>query len=496
MIHLKERKFKWWNIVGYGATDIFGNGALMVVSTWMLFFYTNFGGLNGVEAGSILAIARVADAFISPVVGYMTDHFGATKLGKKFGRRRFFLLAGVPLMLIYILLWMPSMNYWYYLVSYILVEALTAFVMVPYETLAAEMTTDYEMRTKMSSSRMIWSAIATFLVSWLPGRFFALMGKNNPDAFLANGITLTVIFIITILITYFTTWERSGEETIVGDKESSGPFSALKDVGSVFRVKSYVLHLIIYLLTFTARDIVGAVYVYFVVYAMKSNSVQASNLLTFGSIIGIPCNFIWPRVMTKFGPSKMLRIMYSIMFGTVIAYGILYVSPLVGTGTAIIFLYLLQITWGISNSGTGYVPWTVFTFIPDVDELITTKRREGDFAGIMTFARKSTSAIAPFMTGIVLDWFNFDGNAKVQAPGALDGLMIWLIAGVGIFLLIAWITTYFFKLDKDNHAILIKEIERLKAGGSMGEVEPHTRAVCENLTGMKYERLWGHNKVL
>ncbi|MFT8607940.1 MAG: MFS transporter [Liquorilactobacillus ghanensis] len=493
---MQERKVKLRNIIGYGATDVFGNGALAVVSTWMLFFYTSFGGLTAIEGGSILAIARVCDAFISPIMGYFTDHFGNTRLGKKFGRRRFFLLAGIPLMLLYILLWIPKANFWYYLVTYILIEALTAMVMIPYETLAPEMTTSYDVRTKMTSSRMIWSAIATFLVSWLPGRFFAAMGKNNPDAFLANGITLTVIFMITVLLTYFTTWERKGDPETVVDKSKTGPFHALKDIGSVFRVKSYVLHLIIYLFTFTARDIVSAVYVYFVVYAVKSNSVEASNLLTFGSIIGIPCNFIWPKIMTKFGPSKMLRIMYLMMFGTVAVYGLLYLSPFVGTVQMIIFLYVLQVTWGVSNSGTGYVPWTVFTFIPDVDEIMTGKRREGDFAGIMTFARKSTSSIAPFVTGIVLSACGFNSSAKVQTGSALNGLVLWLVLGVGVLLLIATITTYFFKLDKDNHAILISEISRLKSGGSMKDVSPDTKKVVEDLTGMKYEKLWGNNNLL
>lgn len=87
----------WRNIVGYGATDIFGNGSLAVVGTWMLYFYTTFGGLTPMQAGSILAIARIADSIISPLMGYLTDNFGKTRLGKRFGRRRFFLLAAAPL---------------------------------------------------------------------------------------------------------------------------------------------------------------------------------------------------------------------------------------------------------------------------------------------------------------------------------------------------------------------------------------------------------------
>ncbi|MFB9769223.1 MFS transporter [Lactiplantibacillus modestisalitolerans] len=503
----KPRKLKWFNIAGYGAADIFGNGALTVASTWMLFFYTSVGGLSPIAAGSILGIARVCDSFISPLMGYLTDHFGNTWLGRKFGRRRFFLLAAVPLMFIYVIIWIAHMNYLFYLVTYLLMEAFTAMVMIPYETLASEMTMDYDERTKMTSSRMLWAAIATFLASWLPGRFFAIFGKSSPKAFLANGIALSLIFIVTLLITYFTTWERpnNAETDNVQEKKAksqsnggalTGLWHALKDMGSVFRIKSYALHLIIYLFTFTARDIIGATYVYFVVYAIQSNSIQASNLLTFGSIIGIPCNLLWPKIMSKLGPSRMLRVMYIIMFGTTAAYGFLYLSPLVGTAQILIFMYVLQITWGISNSGTGYVPWTVYTFMPDVDEIVTKERREGVFAGIMTFARKTTSALAPFLTGIVLEGSGFVENASHQSAHALDGLVLWMVIGVGVLLLVATVATFFFKLDKQHHEILVNEVNRLKNGGSMADVEPETKKVVENLTGFKYEKLWGHNNLL
>lgn len=503
-----KRKVTWRNIVGYGAADLFGNGAMSVASTWILFFYTAFGGLSPVLAGTILAIARVADSFISPLMGYMTDHFGATKLGRKFGRRRFFLLIAIPLMFLYIIIWVAHMGFWYYLATYLLMEAFTALVMIPYETLAAEMTDSYDMKSKLSSSRMLWSALATFLASWLPGRVFAVMGKNNPNAFLTVGIILAVVFCLAIGLTYFSTFERetsgSPEEiaSIVNESaaKTGNPLLALwnmiKDMGSVFRIKSYALHLAIYLCSFTARDIIGATYVFYIVYAMKSNPTEASNILTFGSIIGIPCNLVWPKIMSKLGPSKLLRIMYLMMFFTVACYAALFYGQAAGTSWGIMALYALQVTWGVSNSGTGYVPWTVYTFIPDVDEIVTKQRREGVFAGIMTFARKTTSALAPFLTGIVLSAFGFSETAKTQSSTAMNGLIIWMVLGSGVMLLAAHVITYFFHLDRKHHGILRAEIDRLKAGGKMSDVDPDTKKVVENLTGFKYDQLWGHNNIV
>lgn len=116
-----------------------------------------------IEAGSIFAIARVIDALLSPIMGYVTDNFGDTWLGRKFGRRRFFLLLSSPLMFLYALLWMTDMGYWYYLGTYLSIELLSAMVLVPWETLAAEMTNRYEERSRLSGVRMICSQLGGFL---------------------------------------------------------------------------------------------------------------------------------------------------------------------------------------------------------------------------------------------------------------------------------------------------------------------------------------------
>ena len=44
----------------------------------LLYFYTTFCGLTPIEATFIFAMARVLDAVISPLMGFLTDNFGST----------------------------------------------------------------------------------------------------------------------------------------------------------------------------------------------------------------------------------------------------------------------------------------------------------------------------------------------------------------------------------------------------------------------------------
>jgi len=115
MVKPTERRVGYGVALGYGITDLFGGGAFAIIGTWLLFFYTTYCGLSVIEAGSIFAIARVIDALLSPIMGYITDNFAGTWLGRKFGRRRFFLIAG-PLIvvlgsaLLYVLTSVPGLS--------------------------------------------------------------------------------------------------------------------------------------------------------------------------------------------------------------------------------------------------------------------------------------------------------------------------------------------------------------------------------------------------
>jgi len=194
--------------IGYGVTDIMGGGAFTVIGAWLLFFYTTFVGLSPVEAASIVAIARIVDAIVSLFMGSFTDHFYKNYLGKKFGRRRFFLLIGAPLMLVYALLWLDGMTWGFYLAVYLAFEIIAAMVLIPWETLPSEMTKEFNSRTKMSTCRMFFSATGTFLATFIPGLLIGFFGEHNANAYLINGVVFAVLFMVCVFISWKVTWER------------------------------------------------------------------------------------------------------------------------------------------------------------------------------------------------------------------------------------------------------------------------------------------------
>ena len=116
----KNKKITLIHKLAYGSGNMLGSGALAISGAWLLYFYTTFCNMSVVKATLIFSIATYLDVILNPLIGFITDSFYRTKLGRKFGRRRFFILTGIPLMLLYPMLWVKNMNFFYYLTTYIL----------------------------------------------------------------------------------------------------------------------------------------------------------------------------------------------------------------------------------------------------------------------------------------------------------------------------------------------------------------------------------------
>ena len=51
-----------------------------------------------------------------------------------------------------------------------------------------------------------------------------------------------------------------------------------------------------------------------------------------------------------------------------------------------VLIIAIVIVFGLGTGGVYYIPWTSYTFMADVDEVVTNRRREGIYAGAMTMA--------------------------------------------------------------------------------------------------------------
>lgn len=493
--HMKERPLTFKNMLAYGGGDFFGGGSFAVLGLWIMFFYTTYAGLSPAEAGAVIAIARLLDAFFDPLMGYVTDNFYRTRMGQRFGRRGFFFLFGAPLVFItYVIMWVSGMSFGYYLATYILFYVAYTLVIVPYETLAAEMTTDFKIRSKLTGVRMYFSTGAGILAAWLPGRIIDFLGNDSSSSFLYMGVIFGALFAIVITCLYMFTWERpiaiSPDMPKMSFKRDMNQL--FKSLVSTFRVRTFRQHVGMYLGAYVALDVLGAVLAYYIIFVLGQNTVNASNALTLMTVVQFLCVALFITLCLKFGNGPSYKIAQAFMFSSVVLFVSIHYFNLPNT---IILIYVAALLMGVGRSGTYYVCWNIYSFIPDVDEMLTGKRREGIFAGVMTFVRKAVQAIALFIVGLVLQHYGFAAKSAAQSADAIHGIVIIFAVGSIIFLVFGIVSSLKFSLTRYNHSILVDEINRLKSGGSKTAVTAETKRITEKLTGWDYEYLWGNNEI-
>ena len=496
--------------LGFGVLDLMGGGWNTIISGLLLYFFITYGDITAIEAGTILFVARIVDAVVSLVIGPLTDNLYRSRLGKRYGRRHFFLMIGAPmLLLIFPLLWVSHQGFWYYLFVYLAIEVVMSMILIPWETLPTEMTDDYAQRTKLSSARMFLSATGTFFVFFLPAQIKA---SDSPNAYFITGLIFSVLFAAAVTTTYFTTWERKLTPEFIAELEARPkvPLGQLvinnfKDYGSTLTNSSFRKLLGIYLCSFTGKDIFATALTFFIVYAVQGSESFGLTLQAL-SIIGLPVTVLAGFLMVRKGPRFLWAMSYSIIIGSLLALGAIY---LIQPASTTALLVIVGLAYQSGRAILEFTPWNVFPFIPDVDRIMSGQDRAGIYAAVMTFCRKSTGAIGTLLVSWLIDVGGFvkpgtaggvqidsacvDSCPLVQTSGAAHMIAMVVIFLPIILIAIAFAISRTMYLNPQTHRVLRSEIDRLEAGGSKADVTPESREVVEKLTGHTYESVWPVN---
>ena len=496
--------------VAYGMMDLMGGGWSNIVSGVIFAYLTLAQGFDPAIAGSIAAAGRVVDCIWNMLFGPITDNFYRTKLGRRFGRRHFFMFVGLIMFAcVFPLFWINvkdasgAPSFTYYLAVYIAMEVIIAMLIIPWGCLPAEMTRDYAKRTTLSGSRMIISATGTALVFLILALLKSLPEAIQVNAYLYAGIAWTVLFVIAIFISWRFTWERPLTSEFIAELESKPKLTlgeAIKETFNgykqTFQNKAFRTHLTVYLLSFTGKDFYSTLLVNFVVLCIAGVSEGLPWVLQAMAVLGIPATIIATKLMVSHGPRFLFSLAYSTIIVSMVGYLAVWFLHISDPTMVVVILVAVSMLYQVGRATLEFTPWNIFPFMADVDYIMTRDDRAGLYASVMSFLRKSTGALATWIGGLILSMVGYNANTMkhfTDMAGHADvqaGIALTFFLGTVILIALAFVVSRKVYLNRDTHAILEKEIARLEAGGSKADVTPEAREVCEELTGRKYELLW------
>lgn len=470
----------------YGCGDIFGGGAFLLVSLLLLNYLTDVEFMAPAAAGVIIMIGKAIDAVWDPIMGSISDR---TK--SKFGRRRlYFLLGIIPIFISFTLLWYSFgikskiALFIYYIIVYVLFNMVFSMVMIPYNSILPEMTKDYKERTSFTGIRMIFSVTSAIAAGVLPKILIKSLGGTNIKlGYLIMALIFSALYSIPWLIVFFGTWENHSISSL--ELKERNIFNELK---SVFNNKCFKIHAGMFLSGQAAVDFLTTLFIYYLTVCLNRANEFSMVLgtLLIAQLISMPIHTKISQKNTKTSP---LKFGFSVWILALIAS--LFLSPASPT----FLIYAVSGICGLGTSAAVLVPWSILPEVADVDEMITSKRREGIYSGMATFLRKMANGLAIGLIGLLLQWI---GYVKPQEVGGVATQSAFTTYGIKclfgivpiLFILLAIHFAKKYCITEEKYAVLMKEIDRRKNYGEASRVDENTRKVCEELTGHSYEKLW------
>jgi glycoside/pentoside/hexuronide:cation symporter, GPH family len=428
---------------------------------WGLWLYPSVGfavfsiylGVDAKWVGLAMTLIRLYDAFSDPWMGWISDN-----VRTKYGRRRpFILIAGIlcglglPILFCVSHSWADksflgiSAIFWFMIFSNMIYIPIFSAFTVPFNSLANELTPDYEERTSLmtyrSAMQKVFEVASFYALRFTNLACFLIPGTDKHNVLRGMQVyscILGVVMAVFAIIIFLRVKERYYEKLVVKSQEHISLKSALYET---LTCRPFLFMLLVGASFNLGTSMLGTLGYYATVYYVCAGNQAIGNdwnfwmglSYMFGGLIGAP---ILNRVAYYLGKRSALITASCIGIGAYAGSWYLYTPHIQWLQTVASGLM------GLTASGLWMLYGSICADVIDFDELHTGKRREGSFTSCGTYILKLGSALGGLLAGYVIS--SVGGNAALQAgaPETILRIRIMLsaIPIVGMILVIIFIS--------------------------------------------------------
>src|SRR3954449_1183825 len=207
----KVRPFGLRDKFGYLFGDLGNDFFFMLVSSYLMVFYTDIFGISAAVVGVLFMVARLWDAIADVTWGRFID---TRKTGENGKFKPWIFRMSFPLVISGVLMFVPipGMSNGFYeayaFVTYILWGTLYSTVNIPYGSMASVITNDPIERTSLSTYRTMGAMLASLIINAVGPLLIFADNKVSADGFLMAAVIFGILSYSCYLACYKLTTER------------------------------------------------------------------------------------------------------------------------------------------------------------------------------------------------------------------------------------------------------------------------------------------------
>lgn len=454
--------------LGYASGIITESLIYNMYFTYYLVFLTDVAKLPPALAGTVSLIAIIWDAAADPIVGYLSDRGKADK--RKFMARAVFPMV-IAILAAFVQLPGASdgAKFAYYVVITILFWMCYTTYTIPYYAIVAEITQDYDERTRIRAlSSMINTGaicLGNILPAVLPGVFVGLGLSISMGWIPTIGVLALLALVFGAIAVRSLRGVKLQRETVV-----SGRFDFFKTMLSILKLRPFKAL---------------AFFVFF--YLIASSMIQTNIVYLIVNCVGLPSDYmalvvgvlavimlVFIPITTKIAEKRDRRTACLIMFSLMLAG--LVVAKIIGVSTLPMLIFEAAFM-AIGTAAFWTVLYSISYDLVEVDELTNGTRREGAIMAVTQFIQKFGAAIGVWLTGIFLSAFGYNSDLAAQSEITKSGIenISTIIPACSLLLSIIGLIVY--PVTKERFTKLLVALEKKRAG------EAYTTEGIEKLVG-------------